>query len=215
MLFNPSGSADVKGVRNAVQALEASLSQRSEESQFPVNFVLLSSAAVTRPSWTEEQKAANPEAAEVPIVKLNSYFFRILDMKRNGEKEVEASNLNYSIVRVCALNDNHPRGRAVFNSGDTATGRICRDDAAQILAGALAEPALANRPVEVFVTDSLAPVALSEAVADMDRPDRDEFMRRYPGSSWITKWYGGDGKADTNPTPEPMMSDPEWKKSKK
>ncbi|CAM9600873.1 unnamed protein product, partial [Sphacelaria rigidula] len=89
-----------------------------------LRFVLLSSAAVTRPLWSSEEKAAYPAAADVPIVKLNP--LNILTVKAQGEAELREAGVPYAVVRPCGLNDNHPRGRPIFSVGDLAAGRICR-----------------------------------------------------------------------------------------
>ncbi|CAM9958966.1 unnamed protein product, partial [Hapterophycus canaliculatus] len=111
-------------------------------------FVLLSSAAVTRPNWSDEEKALYPLAADVPIVKLNP--LNILTVKAEGEKELREVGIPYAVVRPCGLNDDHPKGRPLFSVGDTAAGRICsREDVADVLVRCLATPEATGKTFEV------------------------------------------------------------------
>ena len=50
--------------------------------------VMLSSAGVTRPDWSEEKKSALEGAAKIPIVRLNP--FGILGVKRESEETLRA-----------------------------------------------------------------------------------------------------------------------------
>jgi len=110
--------------------------------------VHLSSAAVTRPSWSEEEKEVFKEVAEIPIVKLNP--FDILGDKLEGEESVRSSGVPYCVVRACGLNDNQPPGRPVVVTGDVSVGRICRSDVAEVLVSCLFEQAASQKTFEVF-----------------------------------------------------------------
>ncbi|CAM9331010.1 unnamed protein product [Choristocarpus tenellus] len=119
-------------------------------------FVLLSSAAVTRPGWSTDDKYKYAEAAEVPIVKLNPS--NILGIKAEGEEELRQSNLPYAVVRPCGLNDDHPPGRPIFSCGDLASGRISRYDVAAVLAQCLATPQATGKTFEVLTMAGLPKV---------------------------------------------------------
>ncbi|CAN0104293.1 unnamed protein product, partial [Ectocarpus fasciculatus] len=112
LTINPSSVADVEGVRAVATALKAtkklvSMASKAQQENgdkakgkgkaedddepeplYPdaPRFVLLSSAAVTRPNWSSEDKALYPLSADVPIVKLNP--LNILTVKAEGEKEL-------------------------------------------------------------------------------------------------------------------------------
>ena len=60
--------------------------------------MLLSSAAVTRPEWNEEQRNSFPEAYGIPIVQLNPEG--ILNYKLKGERVSHAGDLNITWART-------------------------------------------------------------------------------------------------------------------
>lgn len=115
----------------------------------PPVLVVASAAAVTRPSWTAEQVAANPGAAAIPIVRLNPGG--VLGAKVAGEEGVRASGARYAIIRATALVDGEsPPTRAVLmEQGDTAVGRLTRADMARVMVAAAGEPAAAWKTWEV------------------------------------------------------------------
>ncbi|CAN0293755.1 unnamed protein product, partial [Ectocarpus sp. 8 AP-2014] len=189
LTINPSSVADVEGVRDVATALKATkkvVSKASKaqqeiddkakgkaeeggkakedeepESLYPnaPRFVLLSSAAVTRPNWSSEDKALYPLSADVPIVKLNP--LNILTVKAQGEKELREVGIPYVVVRPCGLNDDHPRGRPIFSVGDTAAGRICREDVADVLVRCLGTPEATGKTFEVQSLPGFEKVASS------------------------------------------------------
>ena len=75
---------DVRGPAKAARLLKKNLSSEEEQGVLP-KVVLLSSAAVTRPSWSEDKRARFQEAANIPIVKLNP--LGILGTKAKGEEK--------------------------------------------------------------------------------------------------------------------------------
>lgn len=93
--------------------------------------VMCSSAGVTRPLWSEDKKTRLVGAADIPIVRLNP--LDILGSKRESENILRNSNVKYSIVRPCGLNDKWPEGRPLLSQGDVAVGRMCRSDVASLL----------------------------------------------------------------------------------
>ncbi|CAM9408799.1 unnamed protein product [Ascophyllum nodosum] len=188
LALNPKSVAEIDGVKYTALALKAAKKvvprerkaaagnggqqEESDDLQplFPnaPRFVLLSSAAVTRPQWSSEEKALYPLAAEIPIVKLNP--FNILNVKAEGEKELREVGIPYAVVRPCGLNDDHPRGRPLFSVGDTAAGRICREDVADVLVRCLATPEATGKTFEVQTLPGLDKVASSaKTKAGIDR----------------------------------------------
>mmetsp|Transcript_22528 Transcript_22528/g.73903 ORF Transcript_22528/g.73903 Transcript_22528/m.73903 type:complete len:345 (-) Transcript_22528:182-1216(-) len=104
--------------------------------------VLLSSAAVTRPGWSDEQKEKYPEAAGIAIVRLNP--LNILGSKLKGEEKLKATGVPYTILRSCGINSTHPDGTFQLQTGDTAVGRINPKDLAISLATTLGIPQAAG-----------------------------------------------------------------------
>mmetsp|Transcript_6230 Transcript_6230/g.13780 ORF Transcript_6230/g.13780 Transcript_6230/m.13780 type:complete len:384 (+) Transcript_6230:36-1187(+) len=120
--------------------------------------VLLSSAAVTRPSWPEAKAARFSEAANIPIVKLNP--LGILGTKLKGEDRLRASGVPYTVVRACGINATHPSGDLSVTSGDTAIGRINPGDLATVLATVLTLPEATGKTFEVYAkVDAETPTA--------------------------------------------------------
>ena len=95
----PKQSIDIAGIDQFSKALL----EAGEESDGGRRLVMLSSAGVTRPSWSDEKKAQLENAADIPIVRLNP--FDILNKKCEAEQILRDSGLPYSIVRPCGLND--------------------------------------------------------------------------------------------------------------
>lgn len=81
--------------------------------------VLVSSAGITRPIWSDEKKKLLIGASDIPIVRLNP--LNILGVKRDGEQALRDTGVDYTIIRPCGLNDNWPSGRPVFSQGKTHT----------------------------------------------------------------------------------------------
>jgi uncharacterized protein YbjT (DUF2867 family) len=121
---NPE-AVDFGGVKNLADAsAEAGVSQ----------FVLVSSSGVTQEDHF-----------------LNKNFDNILNWKFKGEEALRASGVAYTIVRPGGL-VNTPGGEfdVVFAQGDTATGRISREDVALICIAALQQPAARGKTFETF-----------------------------------------------------------------
>lgn len=95
------------------------------------NVVMLSSAGVTRPSWSATKQARLAKAFDIPIVRLNPAG--ILGKKVRAEKVLSRCTPNHAIVRPCGLNDDWPSGRPLLTQGDVAVGRTNRDDVAAVL----------------------------------------------------------------------------------
>lgn len=110
--------------------------------------VLVSSAGVTRPTWSEEKKAKFIGASDIPIVRLNP--LNILGVKKDGEQALRSSKAPYTIVRPCGLNDKWPQGRPVVSQGDIAVGRVCRKDVAKFLVSVSLSPSAVGKTMEMF-----------------------------------------------------------------
>ncbi|CAB1121219.1 unnamed protein product [Ectocarpus sp. CCAP 1310/34] len=209
LTINPSSVADVEGVRDVATALKATkklVSKASKAQQeakgkaeeggkakedeepeplYPnaPRFVLLSSAAVTRPNWSSEDKALYPLSADVPIVKLNP--LNILTVKAQGEKELREVGIPYVVVRPCGLNDDHPRGRPIFSVGDTAAGRICREDVADVLVRCLGTPEATGKTFEVQSLPGFEKVASS--VKTNNKGNIDQALAGLPTDESLSK----------------------------
>lgn len=109
--------------------------------------IMLSSAGVTRPSWSEEKKLALEGSAGIPIVRLNP--FGILGIKKESEETLRTCGVEYCIFRPGGLNDNwSPNQRPIFSQGDVAVGRINRQDVAKILVDILSTPEATGKTFE-------------------------------------------------------------------
>lgn len=71
------------------QALSKKGPRTSDDGAILPRVVMLSSAGVTRPGWSEEKKKALEGSAGIPIVRLNP--FGILGVKEESEKELRRS----------------------------------------------------------------------------------------------------------------------------
>ncbi|KAG7363063.1 NAD-dependent epimerase/dehydratase [Nitzschia inconspicua] len=141
----PKQSIDAVGVPAMANIL---LSQVQKTSSSYPKLVMLSSAGVTRPSWSDAKKQKLAGCADIPIVRLNP--FGILDVKAESEQKLRDSGVNYCIVRPCGLNDNWPAGaRPVFSQGDVAVGRINRQDVAKVLCDVLTLEEACDKTFEV------------------------------------------------------------------
>lgn len=142
--------------------------------------VMLSSAGVTRPSWTDDKKARFPGSAEIPIVRLNP--FGILDIKVESESTLRQSGVPYCVVRPAGLNDEWPSGsRPVFSQGDVAVGRINRKDVASILVDVLSSKEACGKTFEAITLAGYPPAnsidpALERLRKDTDEPPSDDIL---------------------------------------
>ena len=174
----PKRSIDAVGVPALAKCIQDnmdSMNQNGANGNASTNtcprVVMLSSAGVTRPDWTDEQKALFPGSAEIPIVRLNP--FGILGIKKDSEEKLRQSGIDYCIVRPAGLNDeNWPSGsRPIFTQGDIAAGRTTRADVARVLVQALYTPEATGKTFEMITlagypaAPSIGP-ALSKLVRD-------------------------------------------------
>lgn len=142
--------------------------------------VVLSSAAVTRPFWTEDEKRAYASAANIPIVALNPG--NILGFKLQGEDFVRQSGLPYCIVRPTGLNDETQmaRSRLIFSQGDRTVGRINRDDVARVLGTVVLSKEATYKTFEVETNATRAIQLAEELERDLQALSFDSHQKMYP-----------------------------------
>lgn len=133
--------------------------------------VMLSSAGVTRPSWSEEKKEKLVGAADIPIIRLNPGD--ILNRKREAEEILRTSGVPYSIVRPTGLKfEGWPRGRPLLSQGDVAVGRTHPMDLADVLVSVLSEPSANGKTFEMFTLAGYpAPKSLQPLLETLRRDD--------------------------------------------
>jgi len=148
---SPSKSIDNIGISALSKAFEQSI----QDDGLP-KVVMLSSAGVTRPSWSDEKKAKLAGCADIPIVRLNP--FGILNKKAESEEILRKSGVNYVIFRPTGLNDDWPAGsRPIFSQGDVAVGRINRKDVAKILVDCANAAEATGKTFEAFCVEGYSP----------------------------------------------------------
>lgn len=167
------GLFKVANVREREGAFALDLSYIGAYIDAPPRFVLVSSAAVTRPFWGADERARKGESlANIPIVQLNPG--RIFAHKLAGENALRSARMSYCVVRPIELNDEVPSGRVLaLRQGDTVSGRMTREDVARGVVAALRSPAAAYKTFEVgtaveaaMSNDDVADKAFEKLVAD-------------------------------------------------
>lgn len=151
----------------------------------PPRFILVSSAAVTRPFWDEKKTSLYSSSANIPIVKLNDKIGNVLGAKLAGEDSLRSSQIPYAVVRPTALVNDMPDHMGIrFMQGDTATGRIAPADVARVIVAALQSEDAAWKTFEISgdpnaswseeaATDSLRHVSL----------DSEQILYPFPAST--------------------------------
>jgi len=112
-------------------------------------FVLVSSAGVTRPGRPGINLDEQP-----PAVRLNDQLGGILTWKFKGEDSLRQSGIPYTIIRPCALTEEPGGKELICEQGDNITGKISRDDVAEICIQALKEHKACNVTFEVKQGDN-------------------------------------------------------------
>ncbi|XP_009408895.2 protein HIGH CHLOROPHYLL FLUORESCENCE PHENOTYPE 173, chloroplastic-like [Musa acuminata AAA Group] len=116
-------------------------------------FVHVSSAGVTRPDRPGLDLSKQP-----PAVRLNKELGFILTevvhsvFLLQGEDLIRESGIPYSIVRPCALTEEPAGADLIFDQGDNITGKISREEVAQICVAALSSPYACGKTFEVKST---------------------------------------------------------------
>jgi hypothetical protein len=94
LALEPKKSIDSVGI----PALANAFTRKTDDSgsnRFP-KVIMLSSAGVTRPSWSDEKKQMFPGSADIPIVRLNP--FGILDIKAKSEQSLRDSGKYFCVL---------------------------------------------------------------------------------------------------------------------
>lgn len=121
---------DYQGVVNAVEAAkDAGID----------HFVLVSSLAVTHDDHP-----------------LNKYG-NVLKWKLKGENHLRESGVPYTVVRPGGLTDETGGNGIQFAQGDTISGRITRQDVAEVCVQALGNPHAVGKTFEIIASDDPAP----------------------------------------------------------
>ncbi|BFG27971.1 hypothetical protein CerSpe_142450 [Prunus speciosa] len=107
-------------------------------------FVHVGSAGVTRPNRPGLDLSKQP-----PAVRLNKELDFILTFKLKGEDLIRESGIPYTIVRPCALTEEPAGADLIFDQGDNITGKISREEVAQICVAALESPYASGKTFEV------------------------------------------------------------------
>lgn len=110
-------------------------------------FVHVSSAGVTRPRRPGLDLSKQP-----PAVRMNEELGYIMDFKLKGEDVLRESGIPYTIVRPCALTEEPAGAELIFEQGDNITGKISREDVAEICVAALELPSACDLTFEVKCT---------------------------------------------------------------
>lgn len=155
---NAQATIDAVGLPALGEGLSKSpkrtLNKGSDKSLPLPKVIMLSSAGVTRPDWSEEKKLSLEGASGIPIVRLNP--FGILQLKKESEDQLRNCGVEYCIFRPTGLNDKWASNqRPIFSQGDVAVGRINRQDVATILVDILSTPEATGKTFEGFsIADS-------------------------------------------------------------
>ncbi|CAL2274292.1 unnamed protein product [Prunus armeniaca] len=107
-------------------------------------FIHVGSAGITRPD-----RAGLDLSKQPPAVRLNKELDFILTFKLKGEDLIRESGIPYTIVRTCALTEEPAGANLIFDQGDNITGKISREEVAQICVAALESPYASGKTFEV------------------------------------------------------------------
>lgn len=110
-------------------------------------FVHVSSAGVTRPHRPGLDLSKQP-----PAVRMNQDLGFIMDFKLKGEDVLRESGVPYTVVRPCALTEEPAGADLIFEQGDNITGKVSREDIAEICVAALELPSACDKTFEVKST---------------------------------------------------------------
>ena len=127
-------------------------------------FILISSAGVTRPGRPGINLAEEP-----PAVRMNEQLGGILTWKLRGEEVVRASGLNYTIIRPCALTEKPGDKVLVAEQGDNMKGQISREAVAQLCVQAINLPEAVNKTFEVREEDKQGHPNWQELFAELPK----------------------------------------------
>jgi uncharacterized protein YbjT (DUF2867 family) len=130
-------------------------------------FVLVSSAGVTRPGRSDINLDEEP-----PAVRLNDQLGGILTWKLIGEDSVRHSGIPYTIIRPCALTEEPGGKELIFDQGDNIKGKISREDVAKLCVAALQQNKACNVTFEVKQGESTTSAIDWEKLFSQLQPDK-------------------------------------------
>jgi uncharacterized protein YbjT (DUF2867 family) len=87
----------------------------------------------------------------------NQTFNNVLTWKLRGEDVLRASGIPYTIVRPGGLTDDLGMAGIEFSQGDQISGRISREDVAEVCVQALEQPAARNVTFEIAASSEQPP----------------------------------------------------------
>ncbi|PNW44336.1 UNVERIFIED_CONTAM: NADH:ubiquinone oxidoreductase [Euhalothece sp. KZN 001] len=106
-------------------------------------FIMISSAGVTRPGRTDLDLSQEP-----PAVQMNEQLGGLLTWKLAGENSIRESGLRYTIIRPCALTEETEKEGLYFEQGDTLKGQVSRETIADLCLLLLKTPEAVNKTFE-------------------------------------------------------------------
>ncbi|MDJ0729792.1 MAG: CIA30 family protein [Crocosphaera sp.] len=123
-------------------------------------FILISSAGVTRPGRSDLNLEEQP-----PAVKMNEQLGGILTWKLKGEEVLRQSGLNYTIIRPCALTEKPGDKALILEQGDNLTGQVSREAIAALCLQLLRWPEACQKTFEVCEDEKPNQGQTKEAIA--------------------------------------------------
>ena len=97
-------------------------------------------------------------AEDSPGFKITNAFGGVLDEKLVGEKHLQASGVEYCIVRPAGLRAEPPKTKLIVTPGNVmASGEVSRQLVAEVMVEAAFAPGAANKIVEIAEEGTFAP----------------------------------------------------------
>lgn len=140
---------------------------KAYETQRKPQFIMVSSAGVTRPN----RPGINLEE-EPPAVRMNDRLGGILTWKLEGEDAVRKSGLTYTIVRPCALTEKPGNKLLYLEQGDNIKGQVSREAIAQLCVEAIELPEAVNKTFEVKEEETVGENNWKNLLTRMKSDDR-------------------------------------------
>jgi uncharacterized protein YbjT (DUF2867 family) len=110
-------------------------------------FIMISSAGVTRPGRSDLDLSQEP-----PAVQMNEQLGGLLTWKLAGENAIRESGLRYTIIRPCALTEETETEGLWLEQGDSLKGQVSRNAIAHLCLELLNTPEAVNKTFEVAKT---------------------------------------------------------------
>lgn len=129
-------------------------------------FIMISSAGVTRPGRSDLDLSQEP-----PAVQMNDQLGGILTWKLAGENSIRESGVPYTIIRPCALTEETTKENLYLEQGDTLKGQVSRETIAQLCRELLKKPEAVNKTFEVTKTSETETTATWHQQLSSLKPD--------------------------------------------